>query len=374
MPSILSTLNPTLGPTLDTAYSQLNELTDALMAYSQNEGVNNWSGKNWDRNYATQRAQEFIQGLQDGHSLSELEKKYPGISQHLAPFVARYTQKASAPGAGGSAAYGATGAAGPAGGGTLPTDPYMQAAAPTQQNPWGQKRTTVDANGNLTQTTALGGSLGAANTSLEKMYADMLSKGLQSGEAARQQAIDSAYGQATSRLDPQWAKREEAMRTQLLNQGLDPTSEAGKNAMAELGLQRNDAYSSAMNSAIGIGNQAGNDVFRNNLAAFQVPLQQMGQLKGLSQQQADPSLLNAYIAQQNNKLGLAGQAQQNQADWTRAAMQLGGSLAQGVGDLAQSWLKSSSSNGYAPIGYDASGTPYYSNPSDWSNPYSSGGY
>jgi hypothetical protein len=62
-----------------------------------------------------------------------------------------------------------------------------------------------------------------------------------SGDAARQQAIDAAYGQATSRLDPQWEKREAAARTQLMNQGLDPSSEAFKSQMADMSQQRNDA-------------------------------------------------------------------------------------------------------------------------------------
>ncbi len=87
------------------------------------------------------------------------------------------------------------------------------------------------------------------------------------GTGARDQAINASYGQATSRLDPMWRQREEASRTQLLNQGLDPSSEAYGNQMGELGRQRNDAYSSAMNSAIGQGAQAGQAVFDQSARA-----------------------------------------------------------------------------------------------------------
>jgi hypothetical protein len=88
---------------------------------------------------------------------------------------------------------------------------------------------------------------------------------LGNGEEARQQAIDAAYNQATKRLDPAFAQQGEALRTQLINQGLDPNSQAGRAAAVELSNSRNDAYSSAMNAAIQQGEQAANSVFRNNL-------------------------------------------------------------------------------------------------------------
>ena len=71
---------------------------------------------------------------------------------------------------------------------------------------------------------------------------------------AMNDAIQANYAQAASRLDPQWAKREEGTRTQLVNQGLDPTSEAYRSQMSDLGQQRTDAYDTAMRSAIGQGN------------------------------------------------------------------------------------------------------------------------
>jgi hypothetical protein len=93
--------------------------------------------------------------------------------------------------------------------------------------------------------------------------------GLTDGAAARDQAISSAYGQAASRLDPQWNQREDAERTRLANQGIDVGSDAYKNQMFSFGQARNDAYGSAMNSAIGQGTAAGNALFNQSLQGRQ---------------------------------------------------------------------------------------------------------
>lgn len=136
---------------------------------------------------------------------------------------------------------------------------------------------------------------------------------MSSGQQARDQAIQAAYTQASSRLDPMWAQREEAMRTRLLGQGLDPSSEAYRSAMRDLGAQRTDAYQSAMNAAIGQGTAAGQAMFGQSLGARQQalaealrgrtqPLEELGQLQGLLSMPGftaarGPALLQAGMAQ-----------------------------------------------------------------------------
>lgn len=105
------------------------------------------------------------------------------------------------------------------------------------------------------------------------------------GDAARQQAIDASYGQMSSRLDPMWNQREDRMRTQLLNQGLDPGSEAYDTGMANLGRERNDAYTSALNASIGQGTAAGDSVFRNNLQGRQQQIAEMLKARSLPMQE-----------------------------------------------------------------------------------------
>lgn len=80
-----------------------------------------------------------------------------------------------------------------------------------------------------------------------------------------QAAADAVYKQATSRLDPMWARREDQAHTRLLNQGLDPQSEAYKSAMSDLGQERNDAYGSAFAQSFG----QGQELFKTNMMARQ---------------------------------------------------------------------------------------------------------
>lgn len=107
---------------------------------------------------------------------------------------------------------------------------------------------------------------------------------IQDGSAARDQAINAAYGQATSRLDPQFAQRETSLRNQLYGQGLREGDQAFDNAMSNFSRDRNDAYGSAMNSAIGQGTAAGQAVFGQNLQARQqnISEQQANQYQGLN--------------------------------------------------------------------------------------------
>jgi hypothetical protein len=104
---------------------------------------------------------------------------------------------------------------------------------------------------------------------------------LPTGDAAREQAIQAAYGSATSRLDPMFGQREESLQSQLANQGLDPGSEAYGNAMGSFGRERTDAYTQALASAIGQGTQAGNAIFQQGLQGQMAPYQQLGALAGL---------------------------------------------------------------------------------------------
>lgn len=110
------------------------------------------------------------------------------------------------------------------------------------------------------------------------------------GTQARREAIDSTYGEASKRLGERFNNQRNASHTQLLGQGLDPNSQAYRNAMREQTLGENDAYGSAMNNAIQSGTAAGDSLFRNNMAsreqqlseALQRRRQPMEELGGLS--------------------------------------------------------------------------------------------
>lgn len=189
---------------------------------------------------------------------------------------------------------------------------------PNVNTPYTQTSWTQGPDGQWTMDSRFAGAFGATNESLQQQMADALGKPLDlsslgemgSGDAARDQAINAAYGQATSRLDPQWRQREDAERTRLLNQGLSEGSEAYRNAMSELGRERNDAYTGAMNSAIGQGTAAGQAIFGQNMAARQQALSELlrQRTQPLSEAQALHQLLSSQPGFQGASAGQAPNA------------------------------------------------------------------
>lgn len=207
-------------------------------------------------------------------------------------------------------------------------------AGNTQSQQW-----TQGPNGQWTLTQGYGAAAPIASQ-LQGQSLDALGQPLDNGAAARDQTIDSAYGAATKRLDPQWAQREQLMQSTLANQGLDPNSEAAQAARREFSTNRNDAYSSAMAQAIREGNASGSDVFRNNLAARNNPLQQLLALAGMQGPQYNaaglaqsPDLLAATMGQDAANFR-AWQAQQQA---TADAIGAGGQLLGGIAKAAFSF-------------------------------------
>jgi hypothetical protein len=161
-----------------------------------------------------------------------------------------------------------------------------QANRPNQYNEFGSSEWTQDANGNWTQRSGLNDTLGAAAEGLQGQVLDNAGRPVMTGDAARQQAIDAGYSQATRMLDPQMAQREQAMKADLAAQGLDPSSEAYQKAVGDFDRSRTTAYGDARDRAIGQGTAAGQATFMQNLAAREVPMAELDQLKGLGK--SDP--------------------------------------------------------------------------------------
>lgn len=99
-----------------------------------------------------------------------------------------------------------------------------------------------------------------------------------SGE--RQRVEDSLYGRATGRLDDQFSRREEDVRTQLMNQGIREGSEAWNNSMRDFGNERQDAYGDARDRAIMAGGSEQSRLFADALRARQ---QGVGEQFGLGE-------------------------------------------------------------------------------------------
>lgn len=200
----------------------------------------------------------------------------------------------------------------------------------TNSQQWSQ-----DQHGNWTLNEGYGGAQGIADQ-LKQQATDAFGQPLDNGSAARDQTIDAAYKQATSRLDPQWAQRQQLADSTLANQGIDPNSAAAQAARREFSQNRNDAYGSAMSGAIREGNAAGGEAFRNNLAARNNPLQQLLALAGMggpnyntAGQAETPQLLAAQMGQD----AAAQRAYEQQQKQITDAIAAGGQLLGGIGKM-----------------------------------------
>lgn len=87
------------------------------------------------------------------------------------------------------------------------------------------------------------------------------------GENYRQQAEDALYGRRTSRLDPMFDQRQQALEIKLANQGLSAGDEAYDDAMANFGRERTDAYDAAMQESIMGGGAEASRMLDMDLAA-----------------------------------------------------------------------------------------------------------
>ena len=183
---------------------------------------------------------------------------------------------------------------------------------------------------------------------------------LGTGDEARQSAIDAAYGQATSRLDPRMASAKEGLDAQLRGQGLRPGDEAYDYAMARQNEAETDAYNQAMFSAIKQGGAEGSRVFGMNQqsAAFnnQVRQSQIAeemQKRGFSLNEINailsgqqiampgmPSFSQAGVSQGADYLGAAQMGYQADMDAFNADQAAMNSLMSGAGSMAGMFMMS----------------------------------
>ena len=121
------------------------------------------------------------------------------------------------------------------------------------------------------------------------------------GDPYYQQAGDAYYKQATSRLDPQWQRSEDSMRTQLANSGLAAGDAGYNDQMQQFQQGKNDAYGSAMNQATMMAGQEA-----QRMQGMDVTGAQFGNTWGQQGWQNDMT-----GAQFNNALGQQGFQNQN---------------------------------------------------------------
>lgn len=134
--------------------------------------------------------------------------------------------------------------------------------------------------------------------------------------------IDAAYNQSVSRLDPQFAEGDRAFRQQMVNQGLQEGTEAYDNARANFDRNRNDAYASARNNAMGQGLAAQGQAW--NQGAQQTGLaqgmRQWNDQYRLNQDNADLGAYSTLTGLDMAGYGLNQNAQQQQFNNTQSLL------------------------------------------------------
>lgn len=90
--------------------------------------------------------------------------------------------------------------------------------------------------------------------------------------ASVKQAQDAAYSAQTQYLDPQFAQGQASLDNSLINQGITQGSEAYNNAEGNYGRQKQAAYQSAQNAAVGAGNQEQSTLYGQALTNYNQPL------------------------------------------------------------------------------------------------------
>lgn len=134
--------------------------------------------------------------------------------------------------------------------------------------------------------------------------------------------IDAAYNQSASRLDPQFQQADRAFEQQMVNQGLSPGTQAYDDARANFDRNRNDAYASARNDAMGQGLAAQGQAFGQGAqqAGLAQGMRQWSDQFGLNQDNADLGAYSTLTGLDMAGYGLNQNAQQQQFNNTQALL------------------------------------------------------
>lgn len=125
----------------------------------------------------------------------------------------------------------------------------------------------------------------------------------------RQAVADSVYGQATSRLDPQYQQAQNDLAASLAAKGVTENSTAYRNAMDQFARQKTDAYNQANYSAIQAGSGEQSRLFGLSMAA-----RQQGQNEVNTQGEFANAAQGQQFSQNAQSAQFANQAQQQTYD------------------------------------------------------------
>ena len=146
---------------------------------------------------------------------------------------------------------------------------------------------------------------------------------------------ETYYNAEMQQLQPQLDRQRNMLATQLANQGIQPDSEAYRNAMQDQNNRENNLLANAVTSGIGVGLNANQQQFAQNLNTYNTnaaaPFTYANNVKALAtpsyvQTPAGPNYLGAVNSQYQNQLGAYNAAQANQTNQMNGLLGLGGTL------------------------------------------------
>jgi hypothetical protein len=94
------------------------------------------------------------------------------------------------------------------------------------------------------------------------------------------------------RLAPQLEQNREATQARLANQGIAPGTQAYENAMRQQAQRENDLLLGATTQGFGVGSQANQQAFAQELTKYNMPLNTLSALRSGSQVQ-NPTFVNS---------------------------------------------------------------------------------
>jgi hypothetical protein len=207
----------------------------------------------------------------------------------------------------------------------------------------------------------LGGTINAALGRVQSTMGQEFNPNLPSTGFDPGQSYQDAYMQ---RLAPQLEQNREATQARLANQGIAPGTQAYENAMRQQAQRENDLLLGATTQGFGVGSQANQQAFNQEMTKYNMPLNTLSALRSGSQVQ-NPSFVNSAQQATTGGADILGAAQMGynaqMGDFNakQAAQQ---SFNQGLMGLAGAGIMASDirmKENIIPMGSLPNGLPFY---------------
>jgi hypothetical protein len=151
----------------------------------------------------------------------------------------------------------------------------------------------------------LGGTINAALGRVQSTMGQEFNPNLPSTGFNPGQSYQEAY---MERLRPQLEQSRESTQARLANQGVAPGTQAYENAMRQQSQRENDLLLGATTQGFGVGSQANQQAFNQEMTKYNMPLNTLSALRSGSQVQ-NPSFVNSAAQANTSGPDLLGAAQ-----------------------------------------------------------------